>query len=183
MKPFDILESEISTEDPIPIDLEGKTLYLKGRIDRIDLTKDGKRARVIDYKTGKVSAKENDFQGGRTLQLPLYLYVASKLLGRLHPGIEVQTAEYYFIKYQKRVPFKASELMAKREELQSILKIISQGIEEGVFMAVPGNLCQLCDFKIICGTWTETLFERKAKDPRVKRYLEMVGIMVQEAKE
>jgi len=183
MKPFDILESEISTEDPIPIDLEGKTLYLKGRIDRIDLTKDGKRARVIDYKTGKVSAKENDLQGGRTLQLPLYLYVANKLLGRLHPGIEVQTAEYYFIKYQKRVPFKASELMAKREELQSILKIISQGIEEGVFMAVPGDLCRICNFKIICGTWTETLFERKAKDPRVKRYLDMVGIMVKEAKE
>lgn len=180
MKPFDLLESEISTEDPIPIDLGEKVLYLRGKIDRIDLSKDGKRARVIDYKTGKVSAKENDLQGGRTLQLPLYLYVATKLLSHLHQGIEVESAGYYFMKYQKRVSFKSSELVAKRKEIQHILKTISEGIEDGVFIAVPGDLCRICDFKIICGTWTEILFERKTKDPRVKRFLEMVGEISQE---
>jgi hypothetical protein len=36
---------------------------------------------------------------------------------------------------------------------------------------------------MICGTWTQTLFERKAKDPRVKRYLEMITEETEESKE
>ncbi len=52
MKHLDLQESEISTEEPVPIKLAGKTIHLRGRIDRIDLTRDGKRARVRDYKTG-----------------------------------------------------------------------------------------------------------------------------------
>ncbi len=183
MKPFGILESEISTDDPIPIDLEGDIIYLKGRIDRIDLSKDGKRARVIDYKTGMVYAKENDFQGGRSLQLPLYLYVANKLLSNLHRGIEVQSAQYYYVRSKKKILFQASELMARTKELQHILKTISEGIEGGLFIALPGDHCRICDLAIICGTWTKILFNHKSNDPSVKKYLEMVGEMTEEKEE
>ena len=138
MKRHGFQESEISTEEPVPLKLGGQTIHLRGRIDRIDLTKDRKRARVRDYKTGKVSAKANDFQGGTTLQLPLYLYAARQLLGRLHKGIEVESAEYYFLKWGKRVGFEGSELKAKEAKLQEILKTIAGGIEDGVFIAVPG---------------------------------------------
>jgi RecB family exonuclease len=161
--------------------LAGKTVNLRGRIDRIDLTKDGKRARVRDYKSGKKIGKENDFQGGRTLQLPLYLYAARQLLGRLHKGIEVESAEYYFLKSGKAVGFEGSELKAKEAKLQEILKTIAGGIEDGV--AVPDGQCRYCEFKIICGTWTQILFERKAKDPRVKGYLEMLTEETEESEE
>lgn len=183
MKPFDFQESEISTEEPVPLKLAGKTVNLKGRIDRIDLTKDGKRARVRDYKTGKVLAKANDFQGGTTLQLPLYLYAAKQLLGRLHKGIQVESAEYYSLKNGKRVGFEGSELMAKEAKLHEILNTIVASIEDGIFIAVPGGQCGYCELKIICGTWTEILFERKAKDPRVKRYLEMLEEEAEESEE
>jgi RecB family exonuclease len=183
MKRHDFQESEISTEDPVSLKLAGKTVNLKGRIDRIDLTKDGKRARVRDYKTGKVFAKANDFQGGTTLQLPLYLYAARQLLGRLHKGIEVESAEYYSLKDGKRVGFEGSELEAKEAKLQEILKTIAGSIEDGVFIAVPNDRCRYCEFKIACGTWTQILFERKAKDPRVKRYLEMSTEETQESEE
>jgi len=183
MKRHGFQESEISTEDPIPLSLAGKTINLRGRIDRIDLTKDGKRARVRDYKTGKVSAKANDFQGGRTLQLPLYLYAARQLLGRLHKGIEVESAEYYFLKSGKPVGFEGSELEVKEAKLQEILKTIAGGIEDGVFIAVPDGQCRYCELKIICGSWTQILFDRKAKDPRVKRYLEMLAEEVEESEE
>jgi len=174
MKNLGFQESEISTEDPIPLKLAEKTVNLRGRIDRIDLTKDGKRARVKDYKTGKVSAKPNDFQGGRTLQLPLYLYAARQLLGRIHKYIEVESAEYYFLKSGKPVGFEGSELKAKEAKLQEIMKTIAGSIEDGVFIAVPDGQCRYCEFKIICGSWTQILFDRKAKDPRVKSYLEML---------
>jgi len=183
MKHLDFQESEISTEEPVPLKLAGKTVNLRGRIDRIDLTKDGKRARVRDYKTGKVSAKSNDFQGGRTLQLPLYLYAARQLLGRLHKGIEVESAEYYFLKSGKPVGFEGSELKAKEAKLQEILKTIAGCIEDGVFIAVPDGQCRYCELKIICGTWTQILFERKTKDPRVKRYLEMLAEETEESEE
>ncbi len=156
---------------------------MRGRIDRIDLTKDGKRARVRDYKSGKKIGKENDFQGGRTLQLPLYLYAARQLLGRLHKCIEVESAEYYFLKSGKPVGFEGSELKAKEAKLQEILKTIAGSIEDGVFIAVPDGQCRYCDFKMICGNWTQILFDRKAEDPRVKRYLEMIKEETEESEE
>lgn len=183
MKPLDFQESEISTEEPVPLTLGGKTIRLKGRIDRIDLTRDGQRARVTDYKTGKVSAKANDFQGGRTLQLPLYLYAARQLLGRLHKGIEIESAEYYFLKSGKPVPFAGSELQAKEATLQQILETIARCIEDGVFIAVPNDQCRYCELKTICGTWTETLFKRKAKDPRVIGYLTILAEETKESEE
>jgi ATP-dependent helicase/nuclease subunit B len=183
MKPLDFQESEISTEEPVSLKLAGKTVNLKGRIDRIDLTKDGKRARVRDYKTGKVLAKANDFQGGTTLQLPLYLYAAKQLLGRLHKGVQIESAEYYSLKNGKRVGFEGSELEAKEAKLHKILNTIVASIEDGIFIAVPDGQCGYCELKIICGTWTEMLFERKAKDPRVKRYLEMLEEETEESEE
>jgi ATP-dependent helicase/DNAse subunit B len=183
MKPLDFQESEISTEEPVPLKLAGETVNLKGRIDRIDLTKDGKRARVRDYKTGKVLAKANDFQGGTTLQLPLYLYAARQLLGRLHKGVEVESAEYYSLKNGKRVRFEGSELQAKEAKLHEILNTIVASIEDGIFIAVPDGQCRYCDLEVICGTWTQILFERKAKDPRVKRYLEMLAEETEESEE
>jgi len=183
MKHLDLEESEISTEDPVSLKLAGETVNVRGRIDRIDLTKDGKRARVRDYKTGKVSAKPNDFQGGRTLQLPLYLYAARQLLGRLHKGIAVESAEYYFLKEGKRVVFEGAELEAKEAKLQGILKTIAAGIENGVFIAVPGGRCRYCELGMICGPWTQTLFDRKAEDPRVKDYLEMIAEEAEESRQ
>jgi len=186
MKPCNLQESEISTEKPVPLKIGEKTVNLRGRIDRIDLTKGGKRARVRDYKTGRVFAKPNEFQGGTTLQLPLYLYAARQLLGPLHKGIEVESAEYYSLKDGKSVPFEASQLDEREAELQEILETIAGGIEEGVFIPVPDDQnCKYryCDFRKICGPWTQILFNRKSKDPRVKRYLEMTKEETEESEE
>jgi ATP-dependent helicase/DNAse subunit B len=186
MKHLDSQESEISTEEPIPLKIGEQTVNLRGRIDRIDLTKDSKRARVRDYKTGRVLAKPYEFQGGTTLQLPLYLYAARQLLGRLHKGIQVESAEYYYLKGVKPVPFEGSQLDERESELQGILKTIAEGIEEGVFIPYPDDQnCKYryCDFRIICGSWAQILFNRKSKDPRVKRYLEMAEEETEEGEE
>ena len=168
MKHLDFQESEISTEKPVPLKIGGKTVNLRGRIDRIDLTKDGKKARVRDYKTGRVLAKPNEFQGGTTLQLPLYLYAARQLLGPLHKGIQVESAEYYSLKDGKAFPFEGSQLDERESELQEILMTIAGGIEEGVFIPYPDDQnCKYryCDFRMICGPWTQILFQSQIKGP------------------
>ncbi len=186
MNALDFQESEISTETPVFLNVKGETIHLRGRIDRIDLTRDGKKGRVRDYKTGKVSAKPNEFQGGRTLQLPLYLYAASQLLDPFYKGIEIEAAEYYFLKERKRIPFEASRLEEKKEELQEILQTLAHGIEKGIFIPLPDNQScryQSCDFRRICGSWTRILFDRKSRDPRVKRFLEVIQSRALEGEE
>ncbi len=183
MKGFDLQESEISTEEPVSLQIRGKTVYLLGRIDRIDLTRDGKRGRVMDYKTGNVTARKNEFRGGRTLQLPLYLYAARQLLHPHYKGIQIESAEYHFLDAGTRIPFEWEKLVEKEGELQEILETLLHGIEDGIFIALPdsqGCRYRFCDFKRICGSWTPILFHRKSEDPKVKRFLEVTLELTEE---
>lgn len=70
---------------PLP---DGKTLSLRGTIDRLDVasTPDGSLVRVIDYKTGSMELKAGDVQAGAQLQLLLYLQAANALLPHLMPA-------------------------------------------------------------------------------------------------
>jgi RecB family exonuclease/superfamily I DNA/RNA helicase len=56
-------------------------LSLRGRIDRIDLARDGKGAVVRDYKTGKRVSRADRFEEEGTLQIQLYMLVARRVLG------------------------------------------------------------------------------------------------------
>lgn len=56
------------------------TLDLSGRIDRIDLSGDGKYFLIIDYKTGKATLSLQKIFGGLSLQLAIYLGAAKNFL-------------------------------------------------------------------------------------------------------
>ena len=71
-------ESELSTDEPLSLDVGGRVVPLRGRIDRLEWQPDG-GFRIIDYKTGKNRIK-GVFNGGRALQLALYLLAAAKLV-------------------------------------------------------------------------------------------------------
>ena len=53
---------------------------LVGRIDRIDLSNDGKYFLIIDYKTGKASISLQKIYSGLSLQLVIYLSAAKNLV-------------------------------------------------------------------------------------------------------
>ena len=55
------------------------TLDLSGRIDRIDLSGDGKYFLIVDYKTGKAALKLEKIFRGLSLQLAVYLNAAKNL--------------------------------------------------------------------------------------------------------
>ena len=141
---------------------------LRGKIDRIDFSPDGRQARVLDYKTGQVPAGQHDdsLARGTALQLPLYLLAAEQLL----TGVTVEQASYLYFTLRGRyreISFSRAALVAQRGALTGMLQTAAEMIRAGVFtqFATEAN-CRDCQFRVICGNGIIKLAERKAADPR-----------------
>ncbi len=153
------------------------TLAMRGRIDRIDTTKDGKRARIIDYKTGKVPTRGDTFEGGRSLQLPLYV----QILSSLRPSIDLSDWEGILLSTSygsgfRRTQFTGNDLVLHRETLFHILNTISNAMQSSLFPPLPGKQeadCQSCDFRLVCGKSIHHLSERKQGDERTLNLIEL----------
>jgi ATP-dependent helicase/nuclease subunit B len=174
-------ESAASIDEAVRISLGKTKIDLRGKIDRIDLTHDRRRARVVDYKTGKSRPryKDNSLHKGKSLQLPLYLYAAHDVMKRFHEDIIVDYAEYYHIAVagrKRHIRFDSDELKSQQNDLAFIVRTIADGIAGGLFFAYPeGETCRYCDFGIICGTAKEYIYERKSGDRRIGAFLRMKG--------
>ncbi len=176
------LEGAFSTDSPVPLKLKNKkTISFKGRIDRIDLTEDQKRGTIIDYKTGKVYHINNAFMGGRSLQLPIYLYAAEHLLiEHLKRKVHLDAALYFYV--TRRGQFRTRHFdkegwEEKLEVLKGIIQIISDGIERGLFFQREDEWnCSFCDYRLICGKGIHARFLRKKNDPLINDYLRMTEI-------
>jgi ATP-dependent helicase/DNAse subunit B len=98
-----------SSHAALEIALGGRTLQLRGRIDRLEYDADG--FRVIDYKTGKgPKVGDGELDGGRALQLPIYLLAGAQLLGR---DLRVGEASYQVVSRQgnfRRIAFDGRRL-------------------------------------------------------------------------
>ena len=84
---------------PLEIEDEGRVIRVRGKIDRVDLDGEGRRALVLDYKT-RASFDAGSLELGTALQLPLYSYVLEKLM-----GLEVAGAELYSVAKREKKGF------------------------------------------------------------------------------
>jgi ATP-dependent helicase/DNAse subunit B len=77
-------ESDDPASSPEPVELASpdgeRKVFIRGRIDRIDLTPDGFFL-IYDYKSGAQHPKAKDIEEGTALQLPLYLLAFEKITG------------------------------------------------------------------------------------------------------
>lgn len=73
-QPGEPSDSELSCEEPISIG----NVRMKGKIDRIDIGNG--TFNIVDYKTGSTTVRMQEILSGQSLQLPVYLQVAKKLL-------------------------------------------------------------------------------------------------------
>jgi ATP-dependent helicase/nuclease subunit B len=148
----------------------GETKF-RGKIDRVDVDHSEKRFRVVDYKLGGKKPSTDDLYKGLSLQLPLYMYVAKKLIqAQLKKDYEPAGSEIYSLKYQEekfgRQPIKLSRKKTTVEEdialNEELIKICLDAVEKYVAAIQQGKfhlsiledretkVCQYCNFRSIC---------------------------------
>lgn len=155
-----IIRAVNANEEPVNIKFAGK-------IDRIDLTQDGKYMIIYDYKLGGRSGF-SEIENGLDLQLPIYVKAAQMIFG---PEIKILGAGYFsllkcdrksgmwqngkddLIPVSKRSKsYLDSECWSKMLTLtdEYILAYLQQ-IRTGVFRVLPRRPCpEYCEFKAIC---------------------------------
>jgi RecB family exonuclease len=145
---------------------------LRGKIDRIDRSDDGARARVLDYKTGRLPRKVQDdsLAGGEALQLPLYILAAEGLL----PKVRIESASYLYFTLRggyRTITFTHKALDSQRPVLTRLLDTAANMIREGVFAQyATADGCRQCDYRPICGNGILKLYERKRNDPHMETF-------------
>jgi hypothetical protein len=141
--------SELPWDPQQEVSIPGTDLTIAGVIDRLDISGDGIRARVTDYKTGRIPTDAIVVNGGAELQRCLYAYAVQVLVGGgvdvaarlLYPraeGLMLDMADPRAI-----LESVAQHLVAARDNLISGRALI--GIESGarddnpLTFALPGN--------------------------------------------
>jgi hypothetical protein len=160
------------TEAPLELTAGGRPIRLTGCVDRIDIHPRG-RARVIDYKSGRVYGEKPDlFRGGESLQLPICILAADQMLregGRPH---RTEEAQYFYVTSKgrfQRIGFTRAALDERRTEFETILRTMTEGIASGIFPQSPSpENCRYCDHVAVCGHGRSALVERKADDPAIE---------------
>jgi hypothetical protein len=167
-------------DEAVTFDAGGRKLSFHGKIDRVDITPDGGYM-VIDYKTGRIAAKDQDLGGGSYLQLPVYLLAASRLL-----GVPVENGKSMLRRVgtgdsRKKAVYSGADWKTGRVEFARVLDVIVTGITSGYFFVSPSATgCDYCGVRQACPTGREFLFAVKAAgDDRAREYLEMRGLGIE----
>ena len=170
---------------------DGRTLTFRGVIDRVDRTVDG--LLVLDYKTGKGKAYDaitaaDPFVGGTKLQLPLYALAARRTFDAPH-------AEAHYLLLERngeRRGYRVDDAVVS--QFTEVLTDITDGIEQGVFLARPGpydsffgthQACRYCDFDRLCSPQRGEHWDTKTAVPPpgspLARYRRLAGLDAAEA--
>ncbi len=163
------------------------SIRFRGVIDRIDVSPSGKDALVMDYKTGRPNPysglKDDPIDKGKHLQLAVYSLAAQQALGT---DAKVRAA-YWFVSSRggfsvvPESPVDMAEGETQTRFKEGVSAIVA-GIRGGVFPANPGrednqdfHNCRYCDFKPLCPSRKDTLWDRKKGHPVLADYLELSG--------
>lgn len=166
----------------------GKTVSFRGQVDRVDISDDGSRVIVYDYKSGSNTAysklDRDPVKKGTKLQLPLY----SKAISHKYPDAEI-FASYWFVREAaselKPAPGKYNSQHAETA-LTSAVETIVEGIEDGIFPARPGGAaswgesnesfenCMFCEYARVCPKSKSRLWNsKKNSDEALTEYREL----------
>jgi RecB family exonuclease len=142
----------------IPLGDGVRSLTFRGKIDRVDVDAAG-GAVDLDYKTGKGDKYEeladDPVRAGETLQLGIYAEAA-----RAELGVESVSAHYWMISDRGGWKQPGYEWTGeRRQRFLEVTEAIVDGIESGLFPALPGEYdsffgshanCGLCAFDRVC---------------------------------
>ena len=127
----DEARAELPWDPRSEVVIAGTTIRIGGSIDRLDLSGDGSRARVTDYKSGQPSSRPPQIRGGAELQRCLYAFTV-KMLIATQPQVEARLL--YPRKGDQAQPLDDPE--GTLERLAGYLAAASAAFAEG--KALPG---------------------------------------------
>ena len=157
-----------------------RLVRFRGRVDRLDASADGRRVRLVDYKTGKGVSERTRVDTGRDVQLPVYVLALLAGGGQAPDSI---VAEYRMVR--RRSGFARVELGGDLDQMRAALAgtvaVAVSGIENGLFPRWPQRGCEHCDAAASCGA-DRIAFFAKRDDPRLRELLEFKepGVTVKE---
>lgn len=166
----------------------GKSVKFRGQVDRVDISTDGSRIIVYDYKSGSNSSysklDSDPVKKGTKLQLPLY----SKAVAHKYPDAEI-FASYWFVREaSSELKPAPDDYDSERAEsaLVTAVETIIEGIEDGVFPARPGSSswnenssesfenCMFCEYARVCPKSKARLWNsKKDSSPELSTYLSL----------
>ncbi|MFA4824789.1 MAG: PD-(D/E)XK nuclease family protein [Methanoregula sp.] len=158
--------SDDPASSPEPVELASpdgeRKVFIRGRIDRIDLTPDGYFL-IYDYKSGSQHPKTKDIEAGTALQLPLYLLAFEKITGNHGIGGGYYTIRREVDRSIVLADSAAKDLMISRPRVSKDFAGMMQhsrdcafayidGIRNGSFPLPREEKCPntYCEFKRIC---------------------------------
>ena len=158
-------ESELGSESSVSMN----GVKLKGKIDRIEINKDDKHLRIVDYKLSGKKPTREELQRGLSLQLPVYLAAAEQIIfEKFEEKLVPAEMVIYSLKYNAddlkkdkvRLGSKKAddEIALTSELLETTRNYIAEYaayIGKGIFPLSPHPerdkiVCQYCGLKAIC---------------------------------
>ena len=142
----------------------GKSVKFRGQVDRVDISEDGSRVVVYDYKSGSNTAyaklDTDPVKKGTKLQLPLY----SKAVSHKYPDADIHASYWFVRESSSELKPSPGDYHSEQAEaaLSAAVETIVEGIEEGVFPARPGGPaswgesnesfenCMFCEYARVC---------------------------------
>lgn len=178
--PYQPIAFEVDGTGAIPDMLDGESLKIRGRIDRLDRDRDSGALRIVDYK----------FKLGSTMKAEDRNLIQSAVRGyRLQPpfysclAVSGQSAarhvQFLFLAPEWSMPISRSTFEAKPWAseigglIQRTIKTVIDGIRAGSFFILPDGYCDNCEFRVICRrehapTWWRAY---RAPEPKALRML------------
>ena len=161
----------LDSDEPVPVTLtDGKTIYLAGRVDRVDQLGDAAQQHyaVWDYKTGSTWGyeKADPFRQGRKVQPFLYVTMVGHVIRQqLDPSAEVKHFGFFFPGPKAagaRLNWTPKQLAEGREVLSKLCRIVA----DGAFLATNNEKdCTYCEYLPICGHQIKEQAQLKLDNP------------------
>jgi hypothetical protein len=127
--------NDLPWDATVRVEIPGTGLRIRGYIDRLDVSGDKCRARVIDYKTGRVRSKQEEviLGGGAELQRCLYALAVRTLLKH---GVRVEAALLFLRAESGEGLFPLGDITETLDNLVQALAIARTNLDSG--LALPG---------------------------------------------
>lgn len=136
---------------PLALRGEGPVVWVDGQIDRVDVDDAGRRARVVDYKTGRIPTGEE--QRRSSFQLPLYAAVVAEALGFEEvEAVFVSLRPRGLIEEWPRAAEDRRDLGARRGEIAQAARRVIATMWRGEVPPRPikAALCARCEARDVC---------------------------------